>query len=105
MPDSIRWTAMFQNSGAIKNDVWKLVWANLAPPKVEFFVRKAVHNRLPTRVKLYTRGLVNIQYVVLKWSTQWLYSAPYCNPIALLRAQSFHDSLLHLLIGEKGFIG
>ncbi|KAK8613479.1 hypothetical protein V6N13_101241 [Hibiscus sabdariffa] len=77
MPDSIRWTTnstgvfssksfcdSFQDSRAIKNDVWKLVWANLALPKVEFFVWKAVHNRLPTRVELYTRGLVNIQSVV-----------------------------------------
>ncbi|KAE8676694.1 hypothetical protein F3Y22_tig00111582pilonHSYRG00680 [Hibiscus syriacus] len=40
-----------------RSKLWKFVWANLAPLKVEVFVWKLVHGRVPTNVELVKRGV------------------------------------------------
>ncbi|KAL4291362.1 hypothetical protein GQ457_14G021710 [Hibiscus cannabinus] len=45
--------------GQETDPIWKLVWINLAPPKVEAFVWKTIQSRVPTRVELAKRGLVS----------------------------------------------
>ncbi|KAE8707424.1 hypothetical protein F3Y22_tig00110384pilonHSYRG00826 [Hibiscus syriacus] len=41
--------------GVRDDNIWKIVWSNIAPPKVEAFVWKAVLQRLPNIVKLLKR--------------------------------------------------
>ncbi|GMI92896.1 hypothetical protein HRI_002958900 [Hibiscus trionum] len=47
-----------QADGEFEHPSWKLIWANLAPPKVESFVWRAFQDRIPTRVGLLKRGIV-----------------------------------------------
>ncbi|XP_039017025.1 uncharacterized protein LOC120147763 [Hibiscus syriacus] len=46
--------------GVVEDSVWILVWAKLAPPKVEAFVWKAVLRRVPSLVELTKRGIQNL---------------------------------------------
>ncbi|KAE8681544.1 hypothetical protein F3Y22_tig00111318pilonHSYRG00062 [Hibiscus syriacus] len=46
--------------GEVEDRFWNLVWANLAPPKVEFFVWRVVQQRIPSLTKLSKRGVVGI---------------------------------------------
>ncbi|GMJ04569.1 hypothetical protein like AT3G24255 [Hibiscus trionum] len=39
------------------NPIWKLIWQNLAPPKVEIFLWRAVQNRILTCFELGKRGI------------------------------------------------
>ncbi|KAE8720799.1 FRIGIDA-like protein 4a-like [Hibiscus syriacus] len=45
--------SIFKND---KDSLWSLVWANLAPPKVEAFVSKLLQHRIPSSVELAKRG-------------------------------------------------
>ncbi|KAL4367931.1 hypothetical protein GQ457_05G027970 [Hibiscus cannabinus] len=44
------------SSLSFTSEVWKFVWTNLAPPKVEAFVWKLMHGHVPTKVELAKRG-------------------------------------------------
>ncbi|KAL4318416.1 hypothetical protein GQ457_18G011030 [Hibiscus cannabinus] len=41
----------------LADKVWKMVWAGLVPPKVEGFVWKLIHGRVPTLVELAKREI------------------------------------------------
>ncbi|XVF39326.1 hypothetical protein PTKIN_Ptkin01aG0025500 [Pterospermum kingtungense] len=41
-------------------EVWKSLWAGMAPPKVEFFCWQVFKGRLPVKECLFSRGLLNI---------------------------------------------
>ncbi|KAL4318179.1 hypothetical protein GQ457_18G008490 [Hibiscus cannabinus] len=69
VPDSIRWKPNSNGSfsakscyetlalnGASKDEIWRLVWSSIAPPKVTAFAWRAVHGRIPTRVELFRRA-------------------------------------------------
>ncbi|KAL4346365.1 hypothetical protein GQ457_17G012800 [Hibiscus cannabinus] len=43
--------------GAKYDKMWKWIWSSLVPPKVEFFIWRAVQGRIPTRVELLKRGI------------------------------------------------
>ncbi|KAL4376105.1 hypothetical protein GQ457_02G020460 [Hibiscus cannabinus] len=46
-----------QSEDIISVKVWKLIWRNLAPPKVETFVWKVAHGRVSTCSELVKRGI------------------------------------------------
>ncbi|KAE8695580.1 hypothetical protein F3Y22_tig00110704pilonHSYRG00011 [Hibiscus syriacus] len=52
-----RFCEIISSADSAENQVWNLVWAKLAPLKVESFVWKAVHGRVPTLVELLKRGV------------------------------------------------
>ncbi|KAL4309555.1 hypothetical protein GQ457_01G035640 [Hibiscus cannabinus] len=48
---------LIRQNGGVTDVVWKFVWANLAPPKVETFFWRVVLNRLATMDELHMRGV------------------------------------------------
>ncbi|KAL4347618.1 hypothetical protein GQ457_17G007830 [Hibiscus cannabinus] len=44
-------------TGVDEVNIWKEIWVNLAPPKVEAFIWKVMHQRIPTKVELAKRGV------------------------------------------------
>ncbi|KAL4281343.1 hypothetical protein GQ457_03G023890 [Hibiscus cannabinus] len=44
--------------GAEYDIFWKEIWSNLAPPKIETFVWKAIHQIIPTKMELAKREVV-----------------------------------------------
>ena len=40
-------------------DVWKLIWVGLAPPKVEFFAWQVIHGRVATKSELVKRTIIS----------------------------------------------
>ncbi|KAH1033395.1 hypothetical protein J1N35_045569 [Gossypium stocksii] len=55
------------STNMVVEDIWKMVWTALGPPKVEFFVWQLLKGRIPTKVELAKRGhyLVGIHYLHL----------------------------------------
>ncbi|KAE8681257.1 Pectin acetylesterase 6 [Hibiscus syriacus] len=47
-------------SGLEKDNIWNLVWAKIAPPKVEAFVWKVILKRVPVLWELSKRGVPNL---------------------------------------------
>ncbi|KAE8658299.1 hypothetical protein F3Y22_tig00116971pilonHSYRG00100 [Hibiscus syriacus] len=52
-----RFCEIVSSADSAEEQVWNLVWAKLAPPKVESFIWKAVHGRVPMLVELLKRGV------------------------------------------------
>ncbi|KAK8684699.1 hypothetical protein V6N13_040715 [Hibiscus sabdariffa] len=66
LEDSVRWAASANGfytpkpyCDIVSFDGMKLVWPNFAPPKVEAFMWRLVHGRIPTRDELFKRGVGN----------------------------------------------
>ncbi|GMJ01970.1 hypothetical protein like AT4G29090 [Hibiscus trionum] len=75
--DGVRWKGVANGIYSVKNyceilndcnrvedEVWAHVWSNSAPPKVEAFMWRMVHERLPTRCELAKRGVGDLQNLV-----------------------------------------
>ncbi|KAE8675625.1 hypothetical protein F3Y22_tig00111650pilonHSYRG00041 [Hibiscus syriacus] len=54
-PRSFCW--LVSSAEAVSDPIWKILWSNLAPHKVEAFLWKLVQNRIPTFEELAKRGV------------------------------------------------
>ncbi|KAL4289650.1 hypothetical protein GQ457_14G024300 [Hibiscus cannabinus] len=48
------------SNDAVEDEVWKIVWSKIAPPKVQAFLWKVVKGRIPTGSELKKRGIKDI---------------------------------------------
>ncbi|KAL4277757.1 hypothetical protein GQ457_03G013320 [Hibiscus cannabinus] len=74
--------------GSRKEDIWRLVWAKLAPPKVEAFLWKAIKGRLPVGTELLKHN------IIVPWSVVSVLEMVELSTYILIPQSGFENGIL-----------